>query len=71
PTPSEAETQDALGGVLCRCTGYRKIVAAVMQASRHMNGIDLRLPEVGQAVGASPIRLDGVPKVDGTEKFGG
>ncbi|TIV20460.1 MAG: (2Fe-2S)-binding protein, partial [Mesorhizobium sp.] len=24
PTPSEAETQDALGGVLCRCTGYRK-----------------------------------------------
>ncbi|TIT83312.1 MAG: hypothetical protein E5W55_35850, partial [Mesorhizobium sp.] len=25
PAPSEAETQDALGGVLCRCTGYRKI----------------------------------------------
>ncbi|TIV57708.1 MAG: 2Fe-2S iron-sulfur cluster binding domain-containing protein, partial [Mesorhizobium sp.] len=71
PTPSEAETQDALGGVLCRCTGYRKIVAAVMQASRHMNGIDLRLPDVGRAVGASPIRLDGVPKVTGDEKFGG
>lgn len=71
PTPSEAETQDALGGVLCRCTGYRKIVAAVMQASRHMNGIDLRQPDVGHAVGASPIRLDGVPKVNGTEKFGG
>ncbi|RWB78502.1 MAG: 2Fe-2S iron-sulfur cluster binding domain-containing protein [Mesorhizobium sp.] len=71
PTPSEAETQEALGGVLCRCTGYRKIVAAVMQASRHMNGIDLRLPDVGHAVGASPIRLDGVPKVNGTEKFGG
>ncbi|HEY1175532.1 MAG TPA: RNA polymerase subunit sigma-70, partial [Phytomonospora sp.] len=68
PTPSEAETQDALGGVLCRCTGYRKIVAAVMQASRHMNGIDLRLPDVGHAVGASPIRLDGVPKVTGGEK---
>ncbi|TIP61761.1 2Fe-2S iron-sulfur cluster-binding protein, partial [Mesorhizobium sp.] len=28
PNPTEAETQDALGGVLCRCTGYRKIVAA-------------------------------------------
>ncbi|RRI04438.1 aldehyde oxidase [Mesorhizobium tamadayense] len=71
PTPSEAETQDALGGVLCRCTGYRKIVAAVMQASRHMNGVDPRLPKAGHAVGASPIRLDGVPKVTGDEKFGG
>ena len=30
PSPSEAETQDALGGVLCRCTGYRKILDAVM-----------------------------------------
>ncbi|MBZ9842134.1 molybdopterin-dependent oxidoreductase [Mesorhizobium sp. CA5] len=71
PRPSEAETQDALGGVLCRCTGYRKIVAAVMQASQHMNSVDLRLPEAGHAVGASPIRLDGVPKVTGAEKFGG
>ncbi|WP_412033351.1 molybdopterin-dependent oxidoreductase [Mesorhizobium sp. CA8] len=71
PMPSEAETQDALGGVLCRCTGYRKIVAAVMQASQHMHDLDLRLPEVGRAVGASPIRLDGVPKVTGDEKFGG
>ncbi|TIV50190.1 MAG: 2Fe-2S iron-sulfur cluster binding domain-containing protein [Mesorhizobium sp.] len=71
PTPSEAETQDALGGVLCRCTGYRKIIAAVMDASRHMYGVDHRLPEVGRAVGASPIRLDGLPKVTGDEKFGG
>lgn len=28
--PSESEVRDALGGVLCRCTGYRKIVQAVM-----------------------------------------
>ncbi|RWE29364.1 molybdopterin-dependent oxidoreductase [Mesorhizobium sp.] len=71
PTPSEAETQDALGGVLCRCTGYRKIVAAVMDAWQHMNGVDHRLPEAGRAVGASLIRLDGLPKVTGAEKFGG
>ncbi|TIQ50725.1 molybdopterin-dependent oxidoreductase [Mesorhizobium sp.] len=71
PTPSEAETQDALGGVLCRCTGYRKIVAAVMHASHHLNVVDRRMPGVGHAVGASPIRLDGVPKVTGDEKFGG
>ena len=30
PQPSEAEVLDALGGVLCRCTGYRKIVEAVL-----------------------------------------
>ena len=33
--PSEAEVMDALGGVLCRCTGYRKIITAVMEAWRH------------------------------------
>ena len=30
PRPSEAEVRDALAGVLCRCTGYRKIVEAVL-----------------------------------------
>ncbi|HEY6633941.1 MAG TPA: xanthine dehydrogenase family protein molybdopterin-binding subunit, partial [Rhizobiaceae bacterium] len=33
--------------------------------------LDLRLPPAGKAVGASPVRLDGVPKVTGAEKFGG
>ncbi|TGR94604.1 aldehyde oxidase, partial [Mesorhizobium sp. M2E.F.Ca.ET.209.01.1.1] len=33
PRPTETEVQDALGGILCRCTGYRKIIAAVMEAS--------------------------------------
>ncbi|HEY4958833.1 MAG TPA: (2Fe-2S)-binding protein, partial [Caldimonas sp.] len=28
--PSEAEVEEALAGVLCRCTGYRKIVEAVL-----------------------------------------
>ncbi|TIU74131.1 MAG: 2Fe-2S iron-sulfur cluster binding domain-containing protein, partial [Mesorhizobium sp.] len=71
PNPTEAETQDALGGVLCRCTGYRKIIAAVMDASRHAYGVDRRMPQSGHAVGSSPIRLDGLPKVTGGEKFGG
>ncbi|MBZ9964019.1 molybdopterin-dependent oxidoreductase [Mesorhizobium sp. BR1-1-2] len=70
-SPSEIEVQDALGGILCRCTGYRKIVAAVMEASGQAASLDYRLPRSGHAIGSSPIRLDGVPKVTGGEKFGG
>ena len=36
PTPSEAEARDALSAVLCRCTGYQNIVAAVMAAAKKM-----------------------------------
>ncbi|WP_421871982.1 molybdopterin-dependent oxidoreductase [Nitratireductor rhodophyticola] len=69
PTPSETEVQDALGGVLCRCTGYRKIIEAVMNANRSV-GVEASMVEQGHAVGASPIRLDGERKVKGTEIFG-
>ncbi|MCL4169021.1 UNVERIFIED_CONTAM: hypothetical protein GTU68_013350, partial [Idotea baltica] len=31
PRPTREQTEDALGGVLCRCTGYAKIVEAVMK----------------------------------------
>lgn len=71
PNPTEVEVQDALGGILCRCTGYRKIIAAVMDASLQAASLDFRLPQSGHAIGASPVRLDGVPKVTGAEKFGG
>ena len=30
PAPSEEEVRDAMSAVLCRCTGYQGIVAAVM-----------------------------------------
>ncbi|HVL71530.1 MAG TPA: (2Fe-2S)-binding protein, partial [Beijerinckiaceae bacterium] len=32
-SPSREEVADALGGVLCRCTGYQAIVEAVLAAS--------------------------------------
>ncbi|MSP97768.1 MAG: (2Fe-2S)-binding protein [Betaproteobacteria bacterium] len=34
PTPSEAQIRDAIGGNLCRCTGYRQIVDAVQFAAQ-------------------------------------
>jgi carbon-monoxide dehydrogenase small subunit len=33
PDPTEAEAREAIGGNLCRCTGYQNIVAAVVRAA--------------------------------------
>jgi aerobic-type carbon monoxide dehydrogenase small subunit (CoxS/CutS family) len=34
PQPDESQIRSALSGVLCRCTGYQKILKAVQKASR-------------------------------------
>lgn len=105
---TEDRVQDALGGVLCRCTGYRKIVAAVIEAGAESGtppgvgaargggrdadggagteGLTAEAgpgaPALGVAreagargrpkdpLGAAIPRLDGWPKVAGTERFG-
>jgi CO/xanthine dehydrogenase Mo-binding subunit/aerobic-type carbon monoxide dehydrogenase small subunit (CoxS/CutS family) len=60
-TPSEAEVESALGGVLCRCTGYRRIIEAVRGTQ----------PEAEQgAVGARLPRLDGPSRLDGSARYG-
>ena len=38
PDPSEEEVRFWLAGNLCRCTGYNKIVDAVLDAAREMRG---------------------------------
>ncbi len=38
PDPTETETRYWLAGNLCRCTGYDKIVRAVMDAAEQMRG---------------------------------
>ncbi|OUR80169.1 aldehyde oxidase [Alphaproteobacteria bacterium 46_93_T64] len=65
--PTKTEVHDALGGVLCRCTGYQKIVEAILDA---YNFVEEEMPGTGQAVGTSIIKLDAVEKLDGTEIFG-
>lgn len=68
PAPDEDAIADALGGVLCRCTGYRKIVAAVKAAAstEPSRADDTGRPEVGRRL----ARLDGRAKIEGRDRFG-
>ncbi|HTT10898.1 MAG TPA: molybdopterin cofactor-binding domain-containing protein [Burkholderiaceae bacterium] len=73
--PNEAQVLDGIGGVLCRCTGYRKIVEAVLAAAgavpqREDAGIAIASTGAGAAVGARVHRLDALAKVTGGERYG-
>jgi CO/xanthine dehydrogenase Mo-binding subunit/aerobic-type carbon monoxide dehydrogenase small subunit (CoxS/CutS family) len=68
PAPAETEIMDALGGVLCRCTGYRKIIRAVAEANQpaSLSASSETLAPVGQRI----VRLDGRRKVLGRDIYG-
>ena len=38
PEPDETQAREAIGGNLCRCTGYQNIVAAVLRAAELRRG---------------------------------
>ena len=65
--PSRAEVEDALGGVLCRCTGYAKIVDAVLAAAEVVQVV---VPGAGAAIGSRLARVDGHAKITGRDVFG-
>ncbi len=68
--PDRAQIADALGGVLCRCTGYQPIIEAVAAAATGANRQSSENPDAGDAVGSRVRRTDGMAKVSGTEMFG-
>jgi aldehyde oxidoreductase len=67
PRPSESEAQEVIGGVLCRCTGYRQIVAAILDTEVEY---EVAAPGAGEAVGSRLARLDGPEKLTGKAKYG-
>ena len=42
PNPTETEVRFGLAGNLCRCTGYDKIVRAVLETAAEMRGAEMR-----------------------------
>jgi aldehyde oxidoreductase len=93
PTADARAIEDGLGGVLCRCTGYRKVVEAVTAVRDVRNGVagaagqasgpaaqagggpraaDASAPTTpaGSAVGSRIAKVDGLPRVLGTARYG-
>jgi aldehyde oxidoreductase len=71
--PTQNDVMDAIGGVLCRCTGYRKIINAIADASANINAstvAESTSSGASPAVGRRLSRLDGARKLDGSEIFG-
>ncbi len=68
PNPSEEQVLEALSGVLCRCTGYTKIVKAVINSGQKQTSISF--PDAGNAVGSRMVKVDGQKKLSGEELFG-
>ena len=50
--PSEMQVRDALSGVLCRCTGYKKPVEAVLRAAARMRGEEV--PPIQEPIQVPP-----------------
>ena len=70
PDPTEEEVRFWLAGNLCRCTGYDKIVRAVMDAAAEMRaqGIGASTMNIvtnNKWIGQRTIRPDGMDKVTG------
>ncbi|KVA06810.1 aldehyde oxidase [Burkholderia latens] len=66
-----AGARAAIDGVLCRCTGYQKIVDAVTEVGCGAAArCRTHAPAEGPSVGVPLTRLDGPEKVDGSQRFG-
>lgn len=69
--PSREQILNRMGGVLCRCTGYLKIVEAIEAYFRPGGGSPAPAePRASGAMGARLPKVDGWPRVSGRARFG-
>ena len=59
PYPTEDDVRHALSGNICRCTGYVKIVEAVLAAAAVMRGETPPLPGSGGLLAAGAATVGG------------
>src|SRR5574341_2503599 len=65
PNPSDDEIRKGLEDVICRCTGYNKIVDAVKIAAKSLqHGDDIGVVQAG-GLGTAVMDIDGVEKAQG------
>ena len=69
PTPTEDEVRQAIRGNLCRCTGYSRIVDAIMAASGQTVQVREYRPSEHRVVGQSLPRADSLEKVTGKAPY--
>ena len=69
PDPSDGEIREALGGNLCRCTGYTKTIEAVKLAAKGLDRQQPMLlgeaPEGFDVLGAPARKADAIAKATG------
>lgn len=74
-TPDKAEIRRGLGGNICRCTGYAKIIEAIELARDILNHeksadcLDAVVPETGKIIGSCAERVDATGKVTGALEY--
>jgi len=68
--PTEKDVKQAIKGNICRCTGYKKIIEAILLAAKCFRGEEEPNIELGKGkVGERSIRPDANDKILGTGKF--
>ena len=81
PEADDSAIRDGIGGVLCRCTGYVKIVEAIAatrdarvgrahEAAAAVDGLGADGLAASAAVGSRMAKVDGLPRVLGTARYG-
>ena len=64
--PSEEQVRDAISGVLCRCTGYKKPVEAVLRAAARLRGEEV--PPIEDPIQVPPEWINS-PTIDSIPPF--
>jgi putative selenate reductase molybdopterin-binding subunit len=65
PNPSEAQVREAISGVLCRCTGYKKPVQAILRAAALLRGEQVEPIDGGAGEAPIPAPAEWLPKEGG------